>query len=72
MTKGGVLYASEARDIAIVGPGDEIESARGIVDRAVKVEAKKDKKVFTDAITAKRREIFKRACRSQGAMERAL
>lgn len=46
MEKGGALYASEARGMATVGPEDEIERARGIVDRAAKAEAKKTRRLL--------------------------
>ena len=38
---------------------DEVEGARGIVDRAAKAEAKKERKVFINAIIVKRRGILK-------------
>ena len=40
MQKGGVLHASEARNMVAIKVEDEVERARGIVDRAAKAEAK--------------------------------
>ena len=57
MQKGGVFYVSEAIKMLTVRAEDEVERARGIV---AKIEAKKEVKVFIDAIIAKRR-YFKRA-----------
>ena len=57
--KGGVLYASEARNIAAVRVEDELVKAKALVDKAAKAEAKKQRKVFLDAVMAKRSEIIK-------------
>ena len=48
--KGGVFYDSEARNTATLRAGNEVERVRGIVDRAAKAEAKKERKVFIYAI----------------------
>ena len=57
--KGGVLYASEARNMAAVRVEDELAKAKALVDRAAKAEAKKQRKVFLDEVMAKRSEIMK-------------
>ena len=43
MQKGGVLYSLEAKNMATVRVGDEVERTRGIVNRAAKAEAKKER-----------------------------
>ncbi|KAF8251302.1 hypothetical protein K440DRAFT_658737 [Wilcoxina mikolae CBS 423.85] len=58
--KGGVLYASEARSMATKKVVNELLQAQLIVDRAAKAEAKKNRKIFLDAVTTKRREILKK------------
>ena len=57
--KGGVLYASEARKIAAVRVEDELAKAKALVEKAAKAEVKKQRKVFLDAVMAKRSEIMK-------------
>ena len=39
--KGGILYASEARNIAAVRVEDELAKAKALMDKVVKAEAKK-------------------------------
>ena len=45
--------------MATIRAEDEVERARGIVDRTAKAEAKKERKVFINAIIVKRRGILK-------------
>jgi hypothetical protein len=59
LQKGGVLYASHAREMVTQKVVDEVAQAQAIVNRAQKAQAKKDRKVFCEAVVAKRREILK-------------
>ena len=54
-----VLCAPEAGDMATERAEGELERAKGIADRAAKAESKKERKVFIDAITAKRKVVLK-------------
>ena len=57
--KGGVLCTSGAGNIAALRVEDELAKAKALVEKAGKAEAKKQRKVFLDAATAKRSEIIK-------------
>ena len=69
--KGSVLYAPEERNIAAVRVEDELGKAKALVDRAVKTEAKKQRKAFLDVVMAKRSEIIEaRRARKKLRVER--
>ena len=55
----------QARKMATERVGDELERARGVVSRAAKAEAKKERKVFIDEITVKRRMLKERVARNK-------
>ena len=59
--KCGVLYASEARNIAAVRvhAEDELAKAKALVEKAARAEAKKQREIFLDAVMARRSEIMK-------------
>ena len=57
--KGGVLYASEARNIAAVRVEDELAKAKALVEKTAKAEAKKQREIFLDPVMVKRSEIMK-------------
>ena len=58
LQKAGVLYASEARNMAVQKQGDEVAWAKAIVERAEKAQTKKDRKPFFEEVATKRREIL--------------
>ena len=59
LQKGGVLYASEARNMTVQRQEDEVARAKAIVERAQKAQTKKDRKAFYEELATKRREILK-------------
>ena len=58
LQKGGVLFASEARNMAVQRQEDEVVWAKAIVERAEKAQTKKDRKTFCEEVATKRREIL--------------
>ena len=54
LQKGGVLYASEARNMTVQRQEDEVARAK-----AEKTQTKKDRKAFCEEVANKRREILK-------------
>ena len=66
LQKGGVLYASEARSMAVQRQEDEVARAKAIVERAEKAQTKKERKAFCEEVAAKRKEILQvRAARKK-------
>ena len=59
--KGGDLYALEARNIAAGRVEDELAKAKPLAGKVAKTKVKKQRKVFLDAVMAKRSEVIK-AC----------
>ena len=58
LQKGGVLYASEARNMAVQRQEDEVARTKAIVKRAEKAQAKKGWETFCEEVAAKRTEIL--------------
>ena len=57
LQEGGVLYASEARNMAVQRQEDEVARAKAIVERAEKAD-KEGTEIFCEEVAAKRKEIL--------------
>ena len=57
--KGGVLLASEARNMVVKKQGDERAQANAIVDKAEQAQIKARRKAFLTAVATMRRDMVK-------------